>query len=69
MTARSASLAHDFKNHLGTILGFTELLLADTAEDDRHRDDLIEIHKAASAALALIPALFPSENAPGHGQD
>ena len=49
----SSKFAHDLKNHLGVILGFVELLIAD-AEDARTREDLLEIQKAARHALALV---------------
>lgn len=45
---------HSLRNHVAVIIGFTELLLADTPEEDPRRDDLREIHEAARAALALI---------------
>ena len=50
---------HDFTNQLGIILGFSEILLADAADDDPRRDDLEEIHKAATAAFDLAVRLFP----------
>jgi signal transduction histidine kinase len=50
---------HDFKNQLGIILGFSEILLAEAKADDPRRDDLDEIHKAATAALALLARLYP----------
>ena len=50
---------HDFKNHLGIILGFSEILLAEAQAGDPRRGDFEEIHKAATAALALLARLFP----------
>lgn len=50
---------HDFKNQLGTILGFSEILLAEAAASDPRRGDLVEIHKAVTAALDLLARLFP----------
>ena len=50
---------HDFKNQLGLILGFSEILLADAVDGDPRRGDLDEIHKAATAALDLLARLFP----------
>jgi signal transduction histidine kinase len=50
-------LAHDFKNQLGIILGFSELLLAEIPKDDIHRSDVEEIEKAAQAALRLLDRL------------
>lgn len=52
---------HDFKNHLGVILGFSEILLAEAAASDPRRGDLEEIHKAATAALALLARLYPDQ--------
>jgi hypothetical protein len=51
---------HDFKNQLGIILGFSHLLIAESAADDPRRRDLEEIHKAATAALDLLARLFPA---------
>jgi hypothetical protein len=50
---------HDFKNQPGIILGFSESLLAEAAAGDPRRDDLEEIHKAATAALDLLARLYP----------
>ena len=55
---------HDFKNQLGIILGFSEILLAEAAASDPRRDDLEEIHKAATAALALLARLYPDHADP-----
>ena len=52
---------HDFKNQLGIILGFSEILLADAAASDPRRDDLEEIHKAATVALALLARVYPDQ--------
>jgi signal transduction histidine kinase len=52
---------HDFKNQLGIILGFSEVLLGEAAPDDPRRDDFEEIHKAASAALDLLGRLYPPQ--------
>ncbi len=50
---------HDFKNQLGIILGFSEILLAEAAAGDPRRGDLEEIHKAAVTALDLLEHLYP----------
>jgi signal transduction histidine kinase len=47
-------LQHTLTNYLAIILGFSELLLQDLPEDDPHRADLEEIHKAATAALQVV---------------
>ena len=49
---------HTFKNHLAIIIGFADLVLSEMAEDDPRRMDVLEIHRAAHAALALLPAVI-----------
>ena len=51
--ADSAAL-HAFKNHLAIIIGFSDLLLSELQDGDPKRNDILEIHKAAHAALALL---------------
>lgn len=48
---------HQFKNHLAVIVGFCDVLLKELPEDDPTRVDLVEMHKAALAAVALLPDL------------
>lgn len=55
---------HALKNQLGIVIGFSELLVAETAPGDPRRHDLEEIHKAALAALALIAETFESREKP-----
>lgn len=50
---------HDFKNQLAIILGFSEILRAQAADDDPRRGDFEEIHQAAKAALELLAHVFP----------
>ena len=45
---------HRLSNHLMVILGFIELMLADTPPDDPHRKDLIEVRSAVVAAAKLV---------------
>lgn len=59
----SLKVRHDFKNHLGIILGFSELLIAHVPAGDTRRGDLEEIHTAANAALDLLAQLFPDRAA------
>ena len=54
---------HDFKNQLGIILGFSEILLTEAAPGDRRRADFEEINKAATAALDLLARLYPDRAA------
>jgi hypothetical protein len=45
---------HALSNHLAVILGFIELVLAETTPDDPRRADLVEIRDAAVAAAHII---------------
>jgi hypothetical protein len=45
---------HQLSNHLAVIIGFVELMLADAAPDDPHRNDLMEVRAAAVGAAKLI---------------
>jgi hypothetical protein len=48
---------HQLKNHLSIIVGFCDLLLEDLPEADPRHADLLEVDKAARAAMALVPQL------------
>ena len=61
-------LRHDFKNHLGIILGFVDLLLEDVAADDPRRNDLEQIQRAATAALDLVNRMLPPSARCGGGR-
>ncbi len=45
---------HQMSNYLAVILGFVELILADTPEDHPHYADLVEVRNAAVEAAKLI---------------
>lgn len=45
---------HRLKNQLGIILGFAELLLEDVEPEHPLRADLLEIQKAARAAMTEV---------------
>ena len=45
---------HDMKNLLGIVIGYSNLLLDDTAADDPKRGDLDEIRKAGESAIVLL---------------
>ncbi len=47
---------HQMSNYLAVILGFVELVLADTPEDHPHYRDLLEVRNAAVDAAKLIGA-------------
>lgn len=48
-------LIHRLKNHLCIIVGFCDLMLADSPDDDPRRPDLLEVQKAARHAMELMP--------------
>ena len=54
---REPDLLHQFKNQLGIIVGFCDLLVDELPEDDPKRMDILEIRKAGRAAMALVPEL------------
>jgi hypothetical protein len=54
---QESDLLHTFKNHLAIIVGFCDLLLNEMSEDDSKRADIVEVHKAAEAAMSLMPEL------------
>lgn len=45
---------HALSNHLAVILGFIELVLAETRPDDPKRADLVQIREAALAMARVI---------------
>ena len=47
-------VVHALSNHLSVILGFVEIVIADTPPDHPHRGDLLEVRDAAIAAAELI---------------
>jgi two-component sensor histidine kinase len=53
---REPEVLHQFKNHLSIVVSYADLLMMDVT-DDVIRKDIAEIHKAAQAALALLPIL------------
>jgi signal transduction histidine kinase len=53
-SAAAQRLAHDVSNQLSIILGFSALLLGGMPDGDPRRADLLEIEKAAQAALRLV---------------
>ena len=52
--ALDVATEHTLKNHLAIIVGYCELLLAETRPDDPHHADIVEMHRAALAVLALF---------------
>jgi signal transduction histidine kinase len=53
----SVHATHEFRNQLGIILGFIEVMLDETAGDDQRREDLLEMRKAANRAMELLSSL------------
>jgi two-component system cell cycle sensor histidine kinase/response regulator CckA len=54
----AGGVAHDFNNILTAIVGYTDLLAAELAENERQLEDLEEIRKAARRAAALTRQLL-----------
>ena len=54
----AGGVAHDFYNLLGTIVGFTGLMLEQTPEDDPRREGLLEMTQAGERASRLTKALL-----------
>jgi hypothetical protein len=48
---------HNVRNHLSVIIGFSDLLLGEIPETDRRHADVLEIRKAAHAAMALLEGM------------
>jgi hypothetical protein len=55
---------HALSNHLAVILGFVELVLAETPSDDPRRADLVEIRDAAVEAARIIGRIPPATPLP-----
>ncbi len=54
----AGGIAHDFNNLLTPILGYTDLLLSDTASFASHQNELRQIRQAAERAKELIARLL-----------
>ena len=56
MAERSnAQVVHQLKNDLAVIVGFCDLVIAETPDGDSRKADLLEVHRAARDAMAVIP--------------
>jgi len=55
---------HDLKNHVCIIVGFSDLLLQECADDDPRRPDIEQIHKSAHATLRLLPEVVGRREQP-----
>lgn len=54
----AGGVAHDFNNMLGIIIGHAEMALDEMAPEDSHRDELIQIEKAAKRSAQLTRQLL-----------
>lgn len=61
--AADRKFAHDMKNMLGIVIGYSNLLLDELPADDPKRGDVEEIRKAGEAALALLGSLTEATSA------
>lgn len=48
---------HNVRNHLAVIIGFCDLLLGEIPESDRKHADILEMRKAADAAMVLLEGM------------
>jgi hypothetical protein len=55
--ALESALIHQFKNHLGVMMTYCDILVTELSDEDPRRADLLEIQKAGQAAMALLPDL------------
>jgi hypothetical protein len=62
MTTLDGPAVHALSNHLAVILGFIELVLAQTRPDDPRRKDLLEIRTAAKEAARIIGRPIDEDN-------
>jgi hypothetical protein len=53
--ATNAQVVHLLKNHLAVIVGYCDLLIADTPDGDPRKADLLDVHTAAREAMAVMP--------------
>jgi signal transduction histidine kinase len=54
----AGGVAHDFNNLLTAISGYAEALLTDLPDDSEHRDDVVELARAAGRATTLVQQLL-----------
>lgn len=54
----AGGIAHDFNNLLTAIIGSTDLVLAEVAAEEPHREELTEIRRAADRAATLTRQLL-----------
>jgi two-component sensor histidine kinase len=53
----NAQLVHQLKNHLAIIVGFCDLLISETPDEDPRKADLLDVQKAARDAMAVMPEI------------
>ncbi len=54
----AGGIAHDFNNILGTMLGYTEILLGNHAENSKEKNCLQEIYQAGERAAGLVQQIL-----------
>lgn len=58
MASEPRALLHELNNLLAVIVSYSELLVADMAEEDPHRPDAVEIENAARRAAVISTQLM-----------
>jgi hypothetical protein len=54
VSGRGPEFEHTLSNQVAIIVGYCELLLAEIPPDSPLRADLLEMHKAAKTAMAML---------------
>lgn len=60
-----ANLSHEFRTPLNAIIGFSELMMSETAakiENEQHREYIGDIHRSAFRLLDMVNALLDTAN-------
>lgn len=56
MSPRDLAFEHTLRNQVAIVVGYCELLLGEVPPDSPLRADLLEMHKAAMAAMDMLRA-------------
>jgi len=56
-TAPESRRLHNIRNQLSVIIGYCDLLVTDIPQGDRKHADIVEMRKAAYAAMQLLEGM------------